>query len=49
MQMLFCNEFSICKIYTENPIWEIPQPWYQEFNSWKLIGFSISKAQENPF
>ena len=50
--MLFCNEFSICTIFTGDSMSKIPHPWcrwVQLFSSRKLIGFSILKAQENLF
>ena len=52
IHMLFCNEFSICIVFTgdlivgdSTPLVEKAQGW----SSWKLIGFSIVKAQENLF
>ena len=47
--MLFCNEFSICTIYTGDSMSKIPHPRLVagvQGSSWKLISFRILKAQE---
>ena len=50
IHMLFCNEFLICTIFTGDQLrGSTVVPGVQGFSSWKLVGFSILKAQENPF
>ena len=49
--ILFCNEFSICTIFTRDSVSEIPHPWCRGSRGsapGSSIGFSILKAARKP-
>ena len=47
---LFCNEFSICTIFTEDQCQDSTPLvlGVEGFNSWKLIGFKLAFLKPSP-